>query len=509
MADTKFSQIAVSGSNLVAADQILGVNGGTTDLLFSGTQIKAFTSASPTLVTPNLGTPSAGVMTNVTGTAAGLTAGNVTTNANLTGVITSVGNATSIASQTGTGTKFVVDTSPTLVTPVIGVASGTSLALGAAATIGANALVVTGTTLHTGNVTITSASLITSGNISAAAWTVSGLRNQMSAASYTDTSSTGTVAAAYTDLFGASTILASSATTYTNYYGSYFVAPVASTNVTMTNKWALGADSINVAGAGAASFGPLTMAGTPFAGTGTTSYPLLYQNGGAAPTSWSTGGTYFGINGVSGFAGNFVDFRVNGSSSRAAIDLNGNMTIAGAFVLGSGNAIQFAGRAFVTSPAAAQTQLGNSDAASPVAQLLRTQGSRAGTDVSIAGANFTVQSGIGTGNVGVSSLIVNGVIGTTTTTSTAQTTAAAITVPGVAAGQLPGAVIGSAAIATNATDGFLYLASGAGTPTGTPTTFTGRVPMYVDTTNSQLWLFLGGAWKQPKTPAGAAIVTWQ
>lgn len=70
-------------------------------------------------------------------------------------------------------------------------------------------------------------------------------------------------------------------------------------------------------------------------------------------------------------------------------------------------------------------------------------------------------------------------------------------------------VLNSAAIATNATDGFLYLASGAGTPTGTPTTFTGRVPMYVDTTNSQLWLYLGGAWKQPKTPAAAAIITWQ
>ena len=35
---------------------------------------------------------------------------------NLTGPITSVGAVTSIASQTGTGTKFVVDTSPTLVT---------------------------------------------------------------------------------------------------------------------------------------------------------------------------------------------------------------------------------------------------------------------------------------------------------------------------------------------------------------------------------------------------------
>ena len=38
---------------------------------------------------------------------------------NLTGPITSVANATSIASQTGTGTKFVVDTSPTIVTPTL------------------------------------------------------------------------------------------------------------------------------------------------------------------------------------------------------------------------------------------------------------------------------------------------------------------------------------------------------------------------------------------------------
>jgi hypothetical protein len=46
---------------------------------------------------------------------------------NLTGPITSIGNVTSIASQTGTGTKFVVDTSPTLVTPVLGVATATSV----------------------------------------------------------------------------------------------------------------------------------------------------------------------------------------------------------------------------------------------------------------------------------------------------------------------------------------------------------------------------------------------
>ena len=45
------------------------------------------------LIAPALGTPASGVMTNVTGTASGLTSGNVTTNANLTGHVTSIGNA--------------------------------------------------------------------------------------------------------------------------------------------------------------------------------------------------------------------------------------------------------------------------------------------------------------------------------------------------------------------------------------------------------------------------------
>ena len=46
---------------------------------------------------------------------------------NLTGPITSVGPATSVAAQTGTGSTFVMDTSPTLVTPVLGVATATSV----------------------------------------------------------------------------------------------------------------------------------------------------------------------------------------------------------------------------------------------------------------------------------------------------------------------------------------------------------------------------------------------
>ena len=58
-----------------------------------------------------------------------------------------------------------------------------------------------------------------------------------------------------------------------------------------------------------------------------------------------------------------------------------------------------------------------------------------------------------------------------------------------------GMVIGTGAIATNATDGFFYAPGCAGTPTGTPTAYTGRVPIVVDTTNHKLYFYSGGAWR--------------
>lgn len=69
-------------------------------------------------------------------------------------------------------------------------------------------------------------------------------------------------------------------------------------------------------------------------------------------------------------------------------------------------------------------------------------------------------------------------------------------------------VLGSGAIVTTATGGFLYVVTSAGQPTGVPVAQTGRVPLIYDTTNNQFWIYNGG-WKQPKTPAGAALVTWQ
>jgi hypothetical protein len=52
-----------------------------------------------------------------------------------------------------------------------------------------------------------------------------------------------------------------------------------------------------------------------------------------------------------------------------------------------------------------------------------------------------------------------------------------------------------AALATNATDGFLYVPTCAGTPTGTPTAITGMAPIVVNTTNNKLYFYSGGAWR--------------
>lgn len=55
-------------------------------------------------------------------------------------------------------------------------------------------------------------------------------------------------------------------------------------------------------------------------------------------------------------------------------------------------------------------------------------------------------------------------------------------------------IFGTAAISTSATNGFVYIPTCAGAPTGVPTSYTGRVPMVYDTTNNKLCIY-NGAWK--------------
>jgi hypothetical protein len=101
-------------------------------------------------------------------------------------------------------------------------------------------------------------SLAIQGNISAPAWTTTGIRHVGSGAStLTDTSSSGTVAAAYTNTFGSAiTVAASSSTTYTDYANAYFGLATAGTNVSFTNNWSI------ITGGAVKVGGALTVTGT-------------------------------------------------------------------------------------------------------------------------------------------------------------------------------------------------------------------------------------------------------
>lgn len=138
-----------------------------------------------------------------------------------------------------TAIALSTDVSGTL--PVANGGTGTTSSTGTGAVVLATAPSVT---------SLTTNKLLLAGNISAPAWTTSGLRIAGIAATLTDTTSTGTVAAAYTDALGGNTIAASSVTTFTNYVTAYFKEPIAGTNVTFTSKFALGADSLFVGAAG-------------------------------------------------------------------------------------------------------------------------------------------------------------------------------------------------------------------------------------------------------------------
>jgi hypothetical protein len=110
-------------------NDLAGLQGGTnteyfhsTSAEYTGTGTGVFVrETSPTLVTPDLGTPSALVGTNISGTATAFTASNVTTNANLTGEATSVGNSATLTNSavigkvltgyaSGAGTVAATDT---------------------------------------------------------------------------------------------------------------------------------------------------------------------------------------------------------------------------------------------------------------------------------------------------------------------------------------------------------------------------------------------------------------
>lgn len=101
-------------------------------------------------------------------------------------------------------------------------------------------------------------------------------------------------------------------------------------------------------------------------------------------------------------------------------------------------------------------------------------------------------SGINVANTGVlqSNLAAGLNVGTSSNTQMSFWTNSTKKISIPAAG---GLVIGTAALATTATDGFLYIPTCAGPPTGVPTVQTGTVAMIFDTTNKKLYIY-SGSW---------------
>ncbi len=128
-------------------------------------------------------------------------------------------------------------------------------------------------------------------------------------------------------------------------------------------------------------------------------------------------------------------------------------------VVSVGSTYQFgwSGRAQFISPTTATVQLGGTNSATPAAQTFQTVGSRSGTDTDTAGANLTIQSGLGTGSATGSTLTLQtpkaGSTGTTAETAVA------------------GLAIGAAAISIgNATSNPTVTFLGSGAISGTPVT---------------------------------------
>ncbi len=314
---------------------------------------------------------------------------------NPTALPAGIGTVTSVSVVTANGVSGVVANATTTpaITLTLGAITPSTVTIGAGSVItssgpggalGSNAftstayLPLTGGTL-TGTLTVSSASFGLSGNISAPAWTTAGIRYANVTATLTDTTSSGTVAAARTDNFGGNTIAASSAVTFTAYYSAYFSNPIAGTNVTLTNKSAIGADSISIGGQAQSTFA--------LAINGTTNHNGATTLGGAI--------TYGGVtlsNSVTG-TGSMV-LQTNASLITPALGVAtatslaiGGTTLSGSYALGVG-----AGAAATRSAI-----LLNGGANTGQGVILTMQ--VGGTDVNYVGTDSAVNGGTGTGLV--------------------------------------------------------------------------------------------------------------
>lgn len=183
---------------------------------------------------------------------------------------------------------------------------------------------INGTLNATGNTTIGGTFNVSSSNLSAPAWTTSGIAIKQSSTTFTDTTSTGTVGNVYMNLFDTQTVAATNAVTVTNLYGTYFKNPARGANVSGTAAYALGADSLSIsvnAGiAGLVTAGGLSITGNSnvTSSTGSSTVQIAY----GATVSGNTKTVNIGTGGASGST---TTITIGSNTAPGTVTVNGSI----------------------------------------------------------------------------------------------------------------------------------------------------------------------------------------
>jgi len=157
---------------------------------------------------------------------------------------------------------------------------------------------------------VTTPSVLLSGNFSTTAWTTNGVGIAHTARTLTDTSSSGTVAAAYTNVLGGNTIAASVATTFTTYASLFLGSPTAGANVTITNPWSLVTQGGISCGGAITASGLITAAGDLQVGTATENITLQSNTSSVISAYSNSLGAHYQLIGDSTGSGGPMIFRI-------------------------------------------------------------------------------------------------------------------------------------------------------------------------------------------------------
>jgi len=259
---------------------------------------------------------------------------------------------------------------------------------------------------------------------------------------------------------------------------------------------------------GAASNGSGNMVG----GTGG-ALTFTGGTGGVGTTSGGNGGAVTLQGGVAaamvGAAGGAVSITGRTGSSTGSGGAGGAVAISSGAAGGNDTVSRAGGAITITSGASKGDSVGSAitltsgagglgtGATGAIGGAVTLQAGAGGANATTSGAggDVNIRAGVGgsSGSAGSGGAII---LQTATTTSLANR----LTID--AKGNV---VLGTGALSTSATDGFIYVPASAGTPTGVPTSYSGRAATEYDTTNNKLCSY-NGAWKC--SGAFADIAEW-